>query len=278
LNQVTVAMIGAAAGLSIFLGLPIARMRGLSTRAQGFLNALATGVLLFLLWDILSRANLPIDAALAQVHRDPGRWSSLAALLVLFVGGLAGGLVLLTLVNQRLGRRLRREANPGPGAASLAAGSRAAPTARALALMIAIGLGLHNFSEGLAIGQSFAAGALAFSTVLVIGFGLHNITEGFGIAAPLASSEGNPSWSFLALTGLIGGGPTLVGTVVGFNVVAPWSSVLFLALAAGAVIYVINEMLSVCRRMGTPIALSLGLLIGFTAGYATDLLLTYLGG
>lgn len=88
---------------------------------------------------------------------------------------------------------------------------------RSLALMIAIGLGLHNFSEGLAIGQAAATGAIAFATVLIVGFGLHNVTEGFGIAAPMASDSDRPSWSFLGVAGLIGGGPTFLGTIVGYS-------------------------------------------------------------
>jgi len=276
MSQAAIAAIGAAAGFSIFLGLPVARLRSLTPRVQGFLNALATGVLLFLLWDILSKANQPIDAALGRLHQGPAEVRVLATLVALFLLGLATGLVALTLVNQAVMNRLRRQARPGPGAA-IAVAIRTAPNPRSLALMIAIGLGLHNFSEGLAIGQSFSAGLLSFTAVLVIGFGLHNITEGFGIAAPLASGEQVPSWRFLLMAGMIGGGPTLIGTVVGFNIVSTWTFVLFLALAAGAVIYVINEMLAVCRRMDTPSALALGLLCGFFAGYGTDLLLTYLG-
>src|SRR5207302_5488518 len=134
----------------------------------------------------------------------------------------------------------------GPGAA-VAAKAHSAPTGRGLALMIATGLGLHNFSEGLAIGQSAAAHALALTGVLVIGFGLHNVTEGFGIAAPMASAEDPPSWGFLGVAGLVGGAPTLLGSVIGFNVVADWAFVLFLTLAAGALVYVIGEMLAVCR-------------------------------
>jgi zinc transporter, ZIP family len=274
LSSTTVALMGAIAGLTIFLGLPVARMRVLDVRVQGFLNAVATGVLVFLLVDILSKANSPVEQALDKVHH--GSAGPFLALLLLYVCGMAAGLLGLTWFNRQFAGLLGRRELRGPGAAVAAATS--APSARGLALMIATGLGLHNFSEGLAIGQSAAAGALAFTGVLVIGFGLHNITEGFGVAAPLASREERPSWAFLGLAGLIGGGPTFLGTMIGYNLVSSYAFVLFLALAAGALIYVINEMFGVCRKLNTPTALSAGVLAGFLAGFGTDLVLTFVGG
>jgi ZIP family zinc transporter len=276
LSSTTVALMGAIAGLTIFLGLPVARLRGLDVRVQGLLNAVATGVLFFLVVDILSKANTPVEDALDRAHQ--GQLGTFGGLLLLYVGGLAAGLVGLTWFNRRFANRLgRRPELRGPGAA-VAAPSASMPSARGLALMIATGLGMHNFSEGLAIGQSAAAGALAFTGVLVIGFGLHNITEGFGVAAPLASRDERPSWAFLGAAGLIGGGPTFLGTLIGYNLVSPYAFVLFLALAGGALIYVINEMLGVCRKLNTPMALAAGLLTGFLAGFGTDLVLGFVGG
>ncbi len=266
---------GAIAGLTIFLGLPVARLRGLDVRVQGFLNAVATGVLVFLVVDILSKANTPVKDALDRAHQ--GQVGTFVGLLLLYVGGLAAGLIGLTWFNRRFANRLGRRELRGPGAA-VAAPSASMPSARGLALMIATGLGMHNFSEGLAIGQSAAAGALAFTGVLVIGFGLHNITEGFGVAAPLASRDERPSWAFLGAAGLIGGAPTFLGTLIGYNFVSPYAFVLFLALAGGALIYVINEMLGVCRKLNTPMALATGLLTGFLAGFVTDLVLGFVGG
>jgi len=144
--------------------------------------------------------------------------------------------------------------------------------------MIAIGLGLHNFSEGLAIGQLAATGEIAFALTLIIGFALHNITEGFGIAAPMASDTERPRWKFLLLLGLIGGGPTFLGTVVGYSFVSDVLYVLFLTLAAGALMYVIEEMFVVGRKLLTRQQMAWGLLVGFLAGFLTDMLLVYLGG
>ena len=85
------AILGGLAGLTIFLGLPVARVRGLKVSIQGFLNAVATGVLIFLLIDILSKAGEPVRAALEKVHQ--GQFGSFAGLTGVYVGGLAVGLL-----------------------------------------------------------------------------------------------------------------------------------------------------------------------------------------
>ena len=261
MSQSTAALLGALTGLTIFIGLPVARLKGLSRGLQGFLNALATGVLVFLLWDILSHAIEPVQTAVKNLHQ--GSWGPFAATVAIFAGGLLAGLLSLVYFNGAILRRLRR----GDAGAS--------PSPRALAMMIATGLGLHNFSEGLAIGQSAATGAIAFAGVLVVGFALHNITEGFGIAAPMAM-EGQTPWSFIAAAGLIGGGPTFLGTVIGYVATSPYVYVLFLALAAGALVYVLNELFSLGKRINTPAVMGWGLSLGFLAALGTDLFLTYL--
>jgi zinc transporter, ZIP family len=260
MSPLTAAAIGGVAGFSIFLGLPVARIRGLSIGIQGFLNALALGVLIFLLWDILSHASSPVEASLAAVRR--GQPAAFGQLLLIFGGGIGVGLLALTYFNRSLFGRVR--------------GTTGQASPRGLAMAIATGLGFHNLSEGLAIGQSAASGAIAFAGVLVMGFALHNITEGFGIAAPMALSDTRPSWGFLGLAGLVGGGPTVVGTMIGLFATSTFLSVLFLALAAGALIWVINEMFGVAKRLNSPPTLGWGLLTGFLVAYSADLLLTYL--
>ncbi|MGZ6734894.1 MAG: ZIP family metal transporter, partial [Nocardioides sp.] len=145
---------------------------------------------------------------------------------------------------------------------------------RKLAMMIAIGIGLHNFAEGLAIGQSAASGEIGLAVLLVIGFGLHNATEGFGIVAPLGAEGERPSWPYLLLLGLIGGGPTLLGTVIGHGFTSEPVSVVFLSLAAGSILYVVIQLIGVAARARRTDLLSVGLLIGLTAGFLTDAIVT----
>jgi ZIP family zinc transporter len=256
----TAILLGAIAGATIFIGLPVGRIRGLSRSVQGMLNAIATGVLVFLLWDILSHASAPVQTALEGLHRGD---RSFIPLVLIFAAGLGIGLLSLVYLNGRLFARTRDAAPAAP---------------KTLAMMIATGLGLHNLSEGLAIGQSAATGAVAFALVLVIGFALHNITEGFGIAAPLALDAERPSWGFLLLAGVVGGGPTFLGTLIGYVFTSTSMYVLFLALAAGAVLYVINEMFHLGRRFNSPALVAWGIFVGFLLGYSTDLFLTYVGG
>jgi ZIP family zinc transporter len=177
MSQAAAIALGAVAGGTIFLGLPVARMRGLPTPVQGILNAFATGILVFLLWDILSHAGTPVQDALT------GKGGSFAVMGAIFAFGVGAGLIGLVYFNRAIFGRLRQGAHaPGP---------------RNLAMAIATGLGLHNLSEGLAIGESAHAGAIAFAGVLVVGFALHNITEGFGIAAPMTTDPKPVSWGFL---------------------------------------------------------------------------------
>jgi ZIP family zinc transporter len=255
----TVAL-GAFAGFTIYLGLPVARIRQRTSQVQSLLTALALGVLLFLIWDILSKALDPVVEALKSGAKS-GHWGPFALLTSMLVVGLTVGLVGLVIFDVMWMRRY--------GTHGRLQGQ--------MALMVATGLGLHNFSEGLAIGQAASTGAIGFATILIVGFGLHNITEGFAVAAPLSAADEVPSWSFLGLLGLIGGGPTFVGTLVGYHVTVLPAFVLFLGLAAGALIYIIGEMFAVGRRLAAPVWAASGIAAGFLIALGTDLILT-LGG
>ena len=257
MSQATAVLLGAIAGATIFLGLPVARIRGLPKSVQGFLNAFATGILIFLLWDILSHAGDPVKAALAHVHTDAGPFVITAAI---FAVGIAAGLLGLVYFNRALFGRLKHGAH--------------SPSPRSLSLAIAVGLGMHNLSEGLAIGESAHVNAIAFAGVLVVGFALHNVTEGFGIAAPMTMDPKPASWGFLGLAGLIGGGPTFIGTWIGYLASSTYIYVVFLAVAAGALLYVVNELFNLGRKLSSPPAFAWGLLLGFLTAYATDLVLT----
>jgi ZIP family zinc transporter len=140
-------------------------------------------------------------------------------------------------------------------------------------VLIATGIGLHNFSEGLAIGQSAAQDQITLALVLIVGFGLHNATEGFGIVAPLSGSETRPSWKFLLTLGLIGGAPTFVGTLIGRTWVNETVSVAFLALAAGSILYVVIQLMKVNDKLGHKTLVAWMLLAGLFLGFATDFII-----
>jgi ZIP family zinc transporter len=267
--------LGALAGLTIFAGLPVARIGRPRPSRMAFLTAASVGVLIFLLYDVIKNASETIQGAL-----DTSRGQGIGYALLLAVGLAAGLLGLLAV--ERLMKRRRPQMPAGPGALAataldqqpvLAAAARRQPLSAGqwVAMFIATGIGLHNFSEGLAIGQSGAEGAYRLFLVLVIGFGLHNVTEGFGITAPLIGQR--PSWRFLGVLGLVAGAPTFVGTVIGYQFRSAAISVLFLALAAGAILYVIGELQHAGRKIGAHDMGMLGLLTGFLVAYATDLLL-----
>jgi len=261
-------LLAALAGGTIFLGLPVAKLKGLSRSWQASLTTAAGGVILFLIWDVLSQAVEPASDAL-----DRARAGDSPADFLLYGGilgaSLAIGLLSVTFVSGRVsaGRDGRAQA-----------GLALAP--QHVALGTAVGLGLHNFSEGLAIGASAASGATTFAMLLVIGFALHNATEGFAIAAPLTQAgAGGPSisWRFLGGAGVIGGGPTFLGGVLGYVFSSPVLSILFLGLAAGALIYVFNETMAVSRRFALPMVTGTALTIGLLAAFGTDFLLTAAG-
>ncbi|HEX6877909.1 MAG TPA: hypothetical protein VF165_19775 [Nocardioidaceae bacterium] len=287
-------LLGFIAGATILLGLPMGRLRRPAPSLRLLLNATAVGVLLFLVWDVLSAAWEPIDAALESVHAGQGGLATAIGYGLISVVGLAVGLLSLVFYERWMSGQVAAtpaDAPPrpqGPGTMTLGEvkpprGLASWSAARRLALLIAVGIGLHNFAEGLAIGQSAASGEIALALMLVIGFGLHNATEGFGIVAPLAADvDGDgalrrPSWAFLLMLGAIGGGPTFVGTVVGHGFTSEPLSVAFLTLAAGSLIYVITQLIGVAARARRTDLLAYGILIGLVAGFLTDAIVTAAG-
>ena len=277
MSTAQILLLGAIAGSTIFLGLPLGRMQSVPVGVKAFMSATATGILIFLLWDVLSAAVDPVETALKHGH--DGRFAFLATLLTIC---FAIGLLSLALYDMQLKRR-RNRALLGPGAASVAEFEQerhlhaTMSTSRWLAIFIAVGIGLHNFAEGLAIGQSAAADELSLAIALIVGFGLHNATEGFGIVAPLTGEKEPPSWTFLGVLGLIGGAPTFIGTVVGQAWVSEAVSIAFLALAAGSILFVVAELIPVCRRMASKELVLSGILLGLFLGFATDFVLVASG-
>ncbi|GAB2987044.1 ZIP family metal transporter [Nocardioides montaniterrae] len=243
-------ILGLIAGSTILLGLPIGRLTKPAPVLRALLNAVAVGVLVFLVWDVLSAAWEPADLALSA--EGGPEWGTGLGYAFLMFAGLAVGL--LALVGYE--RRMPAELDPTK-----------------LSMLIAIGIGLHNFAEGLAIGQAAATGAIALAVLLVVGFGLHNATEGFGITAPLAGGT-RPTWGRLLLLGAIGGGPTLAGTLIGYQWTSDVVAVIFLSLAAGSILYVVIQLVGVAARARRTDLLAVGMVVGLMAGFLTDAIVT----
>jgi zinc transporter, ZIP family len=209
--------------------------------------ALTAGLLSFLAVEALSEA-LELQAALPSALGGAG--------LVLL--GVAVSYLALTFISSRLG-------------------ARGALGGLALATLVAIGIGLHNFGEGLAIGSSFALGELALGTFLIVGFMVHNVTEGLGIAAPVAEGKRAVGIGRLAVLALVAGAPTILGAWLGGFVTSDVLGVVFFAAAAGAALEVVVEVLRYLARRA-PGGLASGYVLGgFLAGvavmYVTGLLI-----
>jgi ZIP family zinc transporter len=279
----TVAL-GAIAGLTIYIGLPLGRMRGVDDRMRVCLAMFSVGILAFIFMDVTKHGEQILEAALGDFKAHKAGFGHVLGLFALLAVGFTSGTAGISAIERRL--RSRRPAPApiagGDAAAVLSAeeiarakGEEVRQRALQTGMVIAVAIGLHNFAEGLAIGVSAKAGAIGLATVLIIGFGLHNATEGFGIVGPLGGAR--PSWSWLARAGLISGGPTFLGTIVGYQVNSSPLELLFYALAGGAILYVIGEIWTGMRRYGHH---TLGLYLiaaGFLAGVATDLIVSYGG-
>ena len=268
-------LLGAIAGGTIFLGLPLGRYRDTDPRLKAAFMALAVGILLFLFFDVVAHGWTPVEEG-AEEHE----WGEMAGYGLLFGGGTALGLMSLVYYERWMSRQ-RKKSLLGPGAASAAEFDRSwmarLSAGEWLALLIATGIGVHNFAEGLAIGQSAAADEIGLAVALVVGFAAHNATEGFGIVGPMAGDAERPSWGFLALLGLIGGGPTFIGTAIGQAWTAQWIEVMFLSVAAGSILYVVIELLGVLRRFDAKLLITWAILLGLFIGFGTELIIEAAG-
>ena len=276
-------LLGALAGFTIYLGLPLGRIEFVSQRAKVALAMFSVGVLAFLFAEVLVHGVEIVEEHFEELGDGEGSLLEGLGLALMLGGGFTAGSAGLALVE----RRMRPPMPPISGGATdamtveqaeIAAGDEY--SARALALRtgmtIAAAIGLHNFAEGLAIGVSASTGEIGLATVLIVGFAVHNATEGFGIVGPLGDVR--PSWRWLALAGLVGGGPVFLGAIVGYNVTSEPLELLFYSVSAGAILYVIGEIWGAMRRLGHR---ELGLLMlgaGVFLGVATEMVIAYGGG
>ncbi len=229
--------------LPVFLGLLwLPFVRRLDRRWTGFFLSLTAGLLVFLGVDALDEA-LEVAAGLPGAFQGVG----------LIVTGVLSAALLLVWVSRRLGQ--------GPEAARHLG----------LALLIAVGIGLHNLGEGLAIGAAYSLGKVALGTFLVLGFTIHNTTEGLAIVTPIAR-ERTPLRT-LVLLGVVAGAPTIPGAWIGGLSYSPVLATLFLAVGAGAIFQVVYELVKLMIADARTPAFSYQV-----AGFAAGLLVMYLTG
>jgi zinc transporter, ZIP family len=276
-------LLGAFAGATIFLGLPLGRVQGLSAWLRGFLTMLSAGILLFIFFDVMSQASDVVDGAIARGHHG-GSWVPFGMDAVMLMVGFVVGVAGLAWSERQLHRRRRPLAPMAGGSVEDAAlagldvaalAEQARRSSLALGMMIATAIGIHNFSEGLAIGVAARAGEVALAGTLIVGFALHNATEGFGIVGPLGDVR--PSWRWIGLAGLVGGGPTFLGATIGYRVSSKPLQLAFLSLAAGAILFVVGELWNGSSRRASRGMVLTGLVIGFLIAYGSDLVITLAG-
>lgn len=268
INYATVLLLGAISGFTIYFGLAFSKVSVMKSQTRLMLSALASGILTFLIYDVLQGSWSIVEGSFVTATTTGISLATPTIYLLVFMLGLSLGSVGLSAYEKVFIASMSRRPSVINGTSLMSNNSYR------LALMIAIGIGAHNFGEGLAIGQSYSSGAIALALVLVIGFGLHNSTEGFGICGPLVKEEAKPKTGFLIAAGLIGGGPTFLGTVIGSVWVSNIASILFLSFAAGALIYVTFTMYRSISSQLSGNRIFMGMFIGVALGFLTDLVVT----
>ena len=254
------ALIGTYVGIiPVMIGLLwLPFIKRISKQKYHFFLALTVGLLLFLAIDSIEEA---LDVSEENLAGSFNGVLLVATVIVLSFLGL-----------YYAGEKLVKRA-----VASTASSRISKPVA--IALMISIGIGLHNFGEGLAIGAAVGLGSIAFSTFLIVGFALHNTTEGIAIAAPMSRGKGVVGKAMilkLAALGLIAGSPAIFGAWIGGFVYSPFTSVIFLAVGAGAIFQVIVVIMKWIRSEGDKNFSSAAVVAGLAAGmlvmYLTSIL------
>jgi zinc transporter, ZIP family len=242
-------------GLSIFLSLPVVYSRRAQGRAAVMLNAIAIGILIFLLADVFS------DATTILYTSSNGGYLSDPRAAFVFGAAFVAAFLVLYVVDHRPGRTV--EGRP-----------------RFTALIIALGIGFQNLTEGMVFGYNWTIGALGLLSVIFLGFFLQNVTEGFPIASPFLGTSERRNLGLLAGLFLIGGLPTILGGAIGYFYHSSLLDLLFDALAIGAIAYVILPMIRGAFRPAETIEATyrkarlvyFGVLVGFVIGFAVNAL------
>jgi len=297
-------VLGVLAGLTVLLGMPLARR--LRT-GQVLLVSLSCGVLVYLLGDMLARAFAPLNSALLRQYdslagAEPVVWLTVAFIggLVLGYGGLTAYVALSGVGDAAETAVLGAAPEPSPtdppespvmhaapngrgtavSAPALDVQRVARPSSGRLALLVAIGIGLHNLGGGLALGNLAGNDWISVSVVLVVGYLLRNLVMAGAITAPFAGDPQPPSWSCLLLLGVVAGGPTVLGTYLGWQLVGMASGdtgdligTAVQALAAGAILFVLIQLLSSTTTLGHRTARHLGLLAGLVIALVIEVLI-----
>jgi len=278
-------LLGALAGFTIYLGLPFGRLDLVSPRARVALAMFSVGVLAFLFGEILVHGVEIVEESVEELGEGEGEWGEAIGFAAILGVGFTAGCAGLAVIESRL-RPPRVDRPIQGGAADGLTVEQANSLVRGqdddrrralrIGMTIAAAIGVHNFAEGLAIGVSASTGEIGLATVLIIGFAVHNATEGFGIIGPLGDVR--PSWGWLGLAGLIGGAPTFLGTMLGYEVSSEPLELAFYAVSAGAILYVIGEVWTAMRRLGHR-ELGLAMLsAGIFLAAITELVIAYGGG
>ncbi|HUC00669.1 MAG TPA: ZIP family metal transporter [Solirubrobacterales bacterium] len=229
-------------------------LRRLGAQWMGALIAFTVGLLAF----------LAIDATLEGLEIAAEAPAAFGGTSLVFVGALVAYLSLAG-VDAHLSRRGREAPGASPGAY--------------LALLVAVGIGLHNLGEGLAIGSAYATGALALGAFLVVGFAIHNTTEGLAIVAPLRGADGaaRPGMARLLGLGLLAGAPAILGAWIGASAFNPSLAALLFGVGVGAIVRVIVQISPAMRdedgRLLYPSTVA-GMLAGIALLYLTGLMVS----